>query len=72
MSQDLAQELAWMHSHLIAHMDINPHNLVFDPSFRLLIIDFDNAVRLQDVDECISGQIGTEYWMASGMVLVIM
>jgi len=60
----LVKGLAYLHEHLIAHRDIKPDNLLVDENFCLKIIDFDIAIRVEDEDEEVDDQCGTEHWMA--------
>jgi serine/threonine protein kinase len=60
----LIEGLAYLHEHCIAHRDIKPDNLLVDENFCLKIIDFDIAMRVEDEDEEIDDQCGTENWMA--------
>ena len=60
----LIDGLECLHRHGIAHRDIKPDNLVVDREFCLKIIDFDIAMRVEDEDEEVDDQCGTEGWMA--------
>ena len=60
----LIEGVAYLHEHLIAHRDIKPDNLLLDGNFCLKIIDFDIAMRVEDEDEEVDDQCGTENWMA--------
>ncbi|KAF8125462.1 kinase-like domain-containing protein [Boletus edulis] len=60
----LIEGVAYLHRLCIAHRDIKPDNLVVDKNFTLQIIDFDVAMRVQDEDEEVDDQCGTERWMA--------
>ncbi|KIK57374.1 hypothetical protein GYMLUDRAFT_263133 [Collybiopsis luxurians FD-317 M1] len=65
MSHDLVRGVQYLHANGIAHMDIKPDNLVFNSSFKLLIIDFDLALSFKDEQEQInSGWRGSDFWMA--------
>lgn len=59
--------IAYLHKFCIAHRDIKPENLVVDRNFCLKIIDFDVAMKVNDEDEVVDGQCGTEGWMAPEM-----
>src|SRR5258708_37611204 len=60
----LINGLTYLHEHYIAHRDIKPDNLVVDQNFCLKIIDFDISIRVEDEDEEVDDQCGTENWMA--------
>jgi serine/threonine protein kinase len=61
----LIKGLTYLHEHRIAHRDIQPHNLlVNNENFRLIITDFDIAMRVEDEDEEVDDQCGTKHWMA--------
>ena len=60
----LIKGLAYLHEHRIAHRDMKPDNLLVGKNFRLKIIDFDNAMRVEVDDEEVDDQCGTENWMA--------
>jgi serine/threonine protein kinase len=67
MAADLIRGVSFLHSHSIAHLDLNPNNLVYDGDFQISIIDFDNAVEVESNDMLLRGPWGTEFWMAPGM-----
>jgi serine/threonine protein kinase len=54
----LIKGLAYLHEHKVAHRDIKPHNLVRGGDFRLQIIDFDVAIKVQDENTEIDGYRG--------------
>jgi hypothetical protein len=60
----LVKGLAYLHEHNIAHLDIKPDNLVCDDDFRLKIIDFDIAIKVEDENTEIDEYCGTEDWTA--------
>jgi serine/threonine protein kinase len=61
----LIKGLTYLHEHCIAHRDIKPDNLlVNNENFRLIITDFDIAMRVEDEDEEVDDQCGTKHWMA--------
>jgi serine/threonine protein kinase len=60
----LINGVAYLHKFCIAHRDIKPENLVIDRDFCLKIIDFDVAMEVNDENEVVEGQCGTEGWMA--------
>ncbi|KAH9995504.1 kinase-like domain-containing protein [Russula vinacea] len=63
----LIKGLAYLHEHKVAHRDIKPHNLVCDGDFRLQIIDFDVAIKVQDENTEIDEYRGTKNWTAPEM-----
>jgi serine/threonine protein kinase len=56
----LIKGVAFLHEHRIAHRDIKADNLVFDDNYCLKIIDFDTAMWVEDEDEEVDDQCGTE------------
>ena len=60
----LIKGLAFLHEYEVAHRDVNPDNLVCDDDFRLQIIDFDVAIKVQDENAMIDEYCGTENWTA--------
>ncbi|KAL5512302.1 hypothetical protein ACEPAG_3294 [Sanghuangporus baumii] len=70
MSRQLVEGIAFLHRLKIAHLNINPENLVYSfMSRRLYIIDFDLAMRCKDVEEMIEMSCGTSEWSAPEVVL---
>jgi tRNA A-37 threonylcarbamoyl transferase component Bud32 len=63
----LIKGLAYLHMHKVAHRDIKPHNLVCDSDFRLQIIDFDVAIKVQDENTEVDKYRGTKNWTAPEM-----
>jgi serine/threonine protein kinase len=64
-SRHLIMALDHLHSHKIAHLDVNPSNVAFDrPAQRLILLDFDIAIKLENEDDTITGYRGTEGWTA--------
>ncbi|KAE9402551.1 kinase-like protein, partial [Gymnopus androsaceus JB14] len=59
----LLEGLSFLHRHGIAHLDLNPGNLLYTDDDQLKIIDFDLAVRARP-GERIFGIRGTPGWMA--------
>jgi serine/threonine protein kinase len=65
----LIKGVAYLHKLRIAHRDIKPANLLLDPrDFCLKIIDFDIAMQVEDEDEEVNGEYGTEDWMAPEII----
>lgn len=62
--EGLIEGLGHLHGLCIAHRDIKPNNLLVDQTFCLKIIDFDIALQVQDEDEEVDDECGTENWMA--------
>ena len=56
--EDIAQGIAWMHSHNLAHRDIKPENIVIGKHYKL--IDFDFTSPLENYYRC-----GTEHYLVS-------
>lgn len=64
LSLDLLMGLLFLHGLNIAHLDINPRNLLYTRDVRLQITDFDIAVRLRSNDDKIDDFRGTKGYMA--------
>jgi len=64
ISWGLIKGVAYLHNLRIAHRDIKPANLLLDRDFCLKIIDFDIAMQVEDEDEEVNDQCGSEQWMA--------
>lgn len=62
----LVRGVTYLHAQMIAHCDLKPDNLVYDPNDngRLYIIDFDLAMQCESVDEMVESSCGTEGWTA--------
>ena len=63
LSRQLIEGVGFMHRHGIAHLDINPGNIVVLGG-RLFIIDYDISVYVKDPDALIDRWCGTPRWMA--------
>ena len=63
----LIEGLGYLHEHKIAHRDVKPDNLVCDSDFRLQIIDFDVAIKVEDEGTEIDEYRGTKGWTAPEM-----
>ena len=63
----LIKGLAYLHEHNVAHRDVKPDNLVCDSDFRLQIIDFDVAIKVQNESTEIDEYRGTKGWIAPEM-----
>jgi serine/threonine protein kinase len=63
---DLIDGLAFLHEHGVAHLDVKLGNLVYTDDFRLRIIDFDSAVRVESENDMVEGgdYYGTPGWRA--------
>ncbi|EGN98905.1 hypothetical protein SERLA73DRAFT_16638, partial [Serpula lacrymans var. lacrymans S7.3] len=70
LSHELVEGIAFLHAQGIAHLDIKPDNLIctFDTE-RLLIIDFDIAMKCSGADDVVERSCGTLEWSAPEIVL---
>ncbi|KIK57063.1 hypothetical protein GYMLUDRAFT_247329 [Collybiopsis luxurians FD-317 M1] len=67
MSHNLACGVQFLHLNGVAHMDIKPDNLIFDASFKLIIINFDLSLSFRDEEQMNNNKWqGTDFWMAPG------
>ena len=66
--RQLVEGIAFIHRHRIAHLDIKPSNLVYAPG-RLYIIDFDLAMRCEDIEDTTEICCGTPNWAAPEIIL---
>jgi serine/threonine protein kinase len=65
LGPQLLEAVQFMHSNGLAHLDLKPENIVVDLlRARLFVIDYDSAVEVDDVDDCVSGFFGTEGFTA--------
>jgi hypothetical protein len=62
-SRQLTEGVGFLHCHGIAHLDINPQNIVAFPH-ELFIIDFGISVRVSGPNALIDRWCGTPGWMA--------
>ncbi|KIK19634.1 hypothetical protein PISMIDRAFT_78852, partial [Pisolithus microcarpus 441] len=61
----LVEGVAFMHSQLVAHMDIKPPNVIIPTKGgRLSIIDFSTAHRVKSEKQRYRGVVGTTGYMA--------
>ncbi|OBZ77267.1 Serine/threonine-protein kinase 17A [Grifola frondosa] len=60
--QQAVEGIAFLHSHNVAHLDIKPSNILFDPDTGVVtIIDFGLSKRVQDMNEIIDKHfVGTD------------
>ncbi|KAL5478636.1 hypothetical protein ACEPAI_1913 [Sanghuangporus weigelae] len=63
-AEALINGVAFLHRHLVAHLDIKPDNLVYDDELRIQIIDFDVSVQLEDENDTIDYEVGTTGYAA--------
>ncbi|KAL5512136.1 hypothetical protein ACEPAG_3657 [Sanghuangporus baumii] len=63
-AEALINGVAFLHRHLVAHLDIKPDNLVYDDNWRIQIIDFDVSVQLEDENNTIDYEVGTTGYAA--------
>ncbi|EGN97074.1 hypothetical protein SERLA73DRAFT_154414 [Serpula lacrymans var. lacrymans S7.3] len=70
LSGELVEGVAFLHEQRIAHLDIKPDNLIctFDTD-RLLIIDFDIAMKCGSENDMVERSCGTFEWSAPEIVL---
>ncbi|KAI0286164.1 kinase-like domain-containing protein, partial [Russula brevipes] len=58
-SEDVIAGVMFLHRYNVAHRDIKPENLVYTDTFRVQIIDFELAIRVQGEDD-----VGTDDYRA--------
>ncbi|KAI5992897.1 kinase-like domain-containing protein [Pisolithus albus] len=64
-ASQLIEGVAFMHTQLIAHMDIKPENIIIPPTGgRLSIIDFSTSIRLKSEQDEFRGVVGTTGYIA--------
>ncbi|KAI6005435.1 hypothetical protein EDD15DRAFT_2566380 [Pisolithus albus] len=64
-ASQLVEGVAFMHAHLVAHMDIKPSNIMIPTKGgRLSIIDFSTAIRVKSEKQRYRGVVGTPGYMA--------
>jgi serine/threonine protein kinase len=60
----LLEGVAFLHEHKVAHLDLKPGNVVIERPQRLIIIDFDVSVLVEDEHTTTKGFCGTPPWVA--------
>ncbi|KAI0338505.1 kinase-like protein [Trametopsis cervina] len=69
-SRELIEAVAFLHQQNIAHLDIKPGNIICTlRGHKLLLIDFDIAMRCKSADETIKKSCGTVGWSAPEIVI---
>jgi serine/threonine protein kinase len=63
--EQFLEGVAFLHAHKVAHLDLKPGNVVIEQhSRRLIIIDFDLSVFVEDEHTTAKGFCGTPPWVA--------
>jgi serine/threonine protein kinase len=62
--EQFLEGVAFLHAHKVAHLDLKPGNVVIEHSRRLIIIDFDLSVFVEDEHTMAKGFCGTPPWVA--------
>ncbi|KAI5988876.1 hypothetical protein EDC04DRAFT_2912387 [Pisolithus marmoratus] len=64
-ASQLVEGVAFMHAHLVAHMDLKPENIIIPPQGgRLSIIDFSSSILLKSEKQKFRGIAGTTGYIA--------
>jgi serine/threonine protein kinase len=63
-AEDVMAGVMFLHGQNVAHRDIKPENLVYTDTFRVQIIDFELAIRVQDEDDTVEDDVGTDDYRA--------
>jgi serine/threonine protein kinase len=62
--EQFLEGVAFLHAHKVAHLDLKPGNVVIEHPQRLIIIDFDLSIFVEDESTTTKGFRGTPPWVA--------